>query len=157
MANGIFFYDVYFFKDVEEFLRERTFTYKKKNNKFKKYNSGKRSFQGITILREEKVQIMSLRSLNYFDATSSPVSLVVLRIIDTKFYGFKGPRLYTARGGKIAKEDPRFEPSHDPSAISEDVFVEDVAILPRAWERFSPTVKFCRSGIRVSGFHRKKL
>lgn len=85
------------------------------------------------------------------------VSLVVLGIIDTKFYGFKGPRLYTAREGKIAKEDPRFEPSHDPSAISEDASVEDAAILPRAWERSSPTVKFCRSGIRASGFRRKKL
>lgn len=63
--------------------------------------------------------------------------------------------VYIPREGKIAKEDPRFEPSHDPSAISEDASVED-AILPRAWERSSPTVKFCWSGIRASGFRRKK-
>lgn len=56
------------------------------------------------------------------------VFLVVPGIIDTKFHGFKGSRLYAACGGRIADEEeveekeevPRFEPSHDPSAISED-------------------------------------
>lgn len=34
--------------------------------------------------------------VDYFGATSSPAFYTVLGIIDTKFYGFKGPRLYTA-------------------------------------------------------------
>lgn len=82
--------------------------------------------------RKYLIVLCMFHDVDYFGATSNSASLVVLGIIDTKFYGFKGPRLYTARGGKIAKEDSRFEPSHDPLTISEDAFVEDVEILPRA-------------------------
>lgn len=89
-------------------------------------------YLNLSLFLSQIQNILLFYGIDYFNAKSNPAFFVVLGIIDTKFYGFKGPRLYTARGGKIAKEAARFEPSHDPSAISEDASFEDAVILPRA-------------------------